>query len=446
MNSPFSMSPRPVVSQSPSLPVSQSQNRVVITGLGVVSPNGIGIPDFLKAVRKGESGIEFHQQLADLNFSCQIGGKPQISETKLVHYFTDLQLKDLNASGIKYGVIAGTDAWNDAGLPIENENPDYDSGIVFGTGILGVDKFREAILNIDAGKVKRLGSTSVVQTMASGISAYLGGILGCGNQVTTNSSACTTGTEAILMGFERIKNGQAKRMLVGSCGDSGPYVWGGFDALRILPWKYNGNPTEASRPMSATATGFVPGSGAGAMILESLESAQNRNAKIYAEILGGNCNSGGQRNGGSMTAPNNDAVQRCIKAAIRSSGIQSKEIDAINGHLTATAKDVVEIENWKTALNLEGTDFPFINTLKGMTGHCLSAAGSIESVATVLQLSEGFLFGNLNCEDVHPEIEKLIPTEKIVQKTFNSRPKIIAKASFGFGDVNACVIFGSVSI
>ncbi len=417
------------------------KNRVVITGLGVVSPNGTGIPKFTEAIRKGKSGIRFYQELADLNFGCQIGGKPEISIEKLEEYFTSLELKDLNASGIKYGVIAGIDAWKDANLPLNQEISDPDSGIIFGTGILGVDKFREAILKIDAGNVRRLGSTSVIQTMASGISAFLNSKLGCGNQVTTNSSACVTGTEAVLMGFERIKNGQAKRMLVGSCGDSGPYVWGGFDALRILPRKYNDDPEKASRPMSASPTGFVPGSGAGALILESLESAQKRNATIYAEILGGCVNSGGQRNGGSMTASNNQAVQQCIREAVQISEISLGEIDAINGHLTATGNDPIEIANWKTGLGLERENFPYINSLKGMTGHCLSAAGSIECVASILQLKEGFLFGNLNCEDLNPEIIKLIPTEKIPQKTINFSPRIIAKASFGFGDVNACVIF-----
>jgi len=111
-------------------------------------------------------------------------------------------LKDLNSSGLVYGVISGVDAWKDAGLEkiATDDKADWDSGIVFGTGILGVDKFKDSIYMLDAGKVRRLGSTSVVQTMASGISAYLGGILGCGNQVTTNSSACSTGTEAIVMG------------------------------------------------------------------------------------------------------------------------------------------------------------------------------------------------------------------------------------------------------
>lgn len=418
------------------------KSRVVITGMGVVAPNGVGLDEFQHAVEEGRSGIKFFPELENLGFSCQIGGKPVIPESLLNSYFTPLQLRGLNSSGIVYGVISGSDAWKDAGLVInENSSPDWDTGIIFGTGILGVDKFRESINLIDQGKTRRLGSTSVIQTMASGISAYLGGILGCGNQVTTNSSACTTGTEALLLGYERIKNGQAKRMLVGSCGDHGPYVWGGFDAMRILPSKYNNQPDKASQPMSKTASGFVPGSGAGALVLENLETAKARGVKIYAEVLGGEINSGGQRGGGSMTAANSQAVERCIRHAVKNSGITASEIDIINGHLTATTRDSAEIFNWARALNRKGKDFPMINSLKGMTGHCLSASGSIECVASVLQLHKDFIFGNVNCDDVHPEILKLIDQEKIPQRSFRKKSEILAKASFGFGDVNAVAIF-----
>ncbi|QYA26440.1 beta-ketoacyl-[acyl-carrier-protein] synthase family protein [Gramella sp. MT6] len=417
------------------------KKRVVVTGMGVTAPNAVGLDNFNSAIQEMKSGIRFFPELKDLKFSCQIGGKPEISEELLKEYFTPLQLRGLNSSGIVYGVISGTDAWKDAGLEItENGSPDWDSGIIFGTGILGVDKFREAIHLIDAGKTRRLGSTSVVQTMASGISAYLGGILGCGNQVTTNSSACTTGAEALLMGFERIQNGKAKRMLVGSCSDHGPYVWGGFDAMRILPSKYNEDPTKASSPLSENASGFVPGSGAGALVLEDLDSAKERGARIYCEVLGGNVNSGGQRGEGSMTAANNEAVTRCIMAALKNSEVEASEIDAINGHLTATSRDAVEVMNWTSALNRTDEDFPYINSLKGMTGHCLSASGSIECVASVLQIYNEYIFGNLNCEKVHPEISKLINPKKIPTSRINQKINILAKASFGFGDVNAVVL------
>jgi 3-oxoacyl-[acyl-carrier-protein] synthase-1 len=418
------------------------KNRVVITGLGVVASNGVGLPAFTNAIKSGTSGITYHQNLKEKGFSCCIGGIPQVSEEKKLEYLTPLQLRGFNSTSILYGCMAGIDAWKDAGFSVdENSVLDYDSGLIFGTGNSGIEKLREAIYKIDDQKVRRLGSTSVVQTMASGISAYLGGILGLGNQVTTNSSACTTGTEALLLGFERIKNGKAKRMLVGSSSDSSLYTWGGFDAMRVMSYKHNETPEKGSRPMSATAAGFVPGSGAGALVLESLESALERKATIYAEVLGGNINSGGQRNGGSLTAPNAEAVQKCISDAILDANISATEIDVINGHLTATSKDSLEIENWTKALQRTGTDFPYINSLKSMVGHCLAASGSIEAVASVIQVKEQFVFPNINCEDVHPEISALIANAKIPTQMIEKNITTLAKASFGFGDVNACVIF-----
>ena len=416
--------------------------RVVITGMGIVAPNAIGLDNFLEAIQQGRSGITFHQKLKDLKFSCCIGGIPSVSKELKSQYLTSLQLRGFDSAGILYGCIAGMDAWKDAGFKIDkNSSTDYNSGIVFGTGTSGIEKFREAIYKLDNNKVKRLGSTVVVQTMTSGISAYLGGILGLGNQVTTNSSACITGTEALLMGYERVQSGKASRMLVGSCSDDGAYIWGGFDAMRVMTYKYNDTPEKGSKPMSAEASGFVPGSGAGALVLESLESAINRKATIYAEVLGGNINSGGQRNGGTMTAPNSEAVQKCIMDALKDANIKGTEIDAINGHLTATVKDSTEIESWTKALGREGKNFPVINSLKSMVGHCLAASASIENVATVLQLKHQFVFPNLNCEVIHPEILKLISKEKIPTKRIEKKLNIIAKASFGFGDVNGCVIF-----
>ena len=416
--------------------------RVVITGLGVCAPNGIGLLAFGSAMAEGISGIRFISELQDLGFGCQIAGQPQLTDNLLAQYFTPLQLRGLQATGIIYGVIAGSDAWQDAGLQKSAaETPDWDSGLIFGSGTLGVAKFREAIHLVDQRKVRRLGSTTVIQTMASGVSAYLGGMLGLGNQVTTNSSACTTGSEGVIMAYDRIAAGSAKRMLVGSCGDSGPYVWAGFDAMRILPRGYNDNPEAASRPMSASAAGFVPGSGAGAMVLESLSSAKARGAYIYAEVLGGAINSGGQRGEGSMTAPNSEAVQRCITQAIQFSGIEKHDVDVINGHLTATSKDALEVKNWSEALNRSGKDFPYINSFKGLFGHCLSAAGSIECVASVLQFKQNAVFGNRNADHLNPKIAALIAADKVPQKTINFSPNVLAKASFGFGDVNACVIF-----
>ena len=418
------------------------KKRVVITGLGVVAPNGVGLDAFKYAIKNGVSGITHHSELERLQFSCQIAGTPQISETVKQNYFTALELRNFQSTGILYGVMAGIDAWTDAGLTIENnENPDWDSGTIFGTGTSGIDKFRESIYKIDAFETRKLGSTAVAQTMNSGVSAYLGGKLGLGNCVTTNSSACTTGTESILLAFDRIENGKAKRILAGSTSDSGPYIWGGFDAMRVCTYKHNATPQQGSRPMSASASGFVPGAGAGAFVIEELETALARDAKIYCEVLGGNVNSGGQRGLGTMTAPNPVAVKKCIADAIKNAGIKTSDIDLINGHLTATSKDSLEILNWCEALDLRGTNFPFINSLKSQVGHCLSASGSIESVAAVLQLYHNFIAPNINCDDLNEEICALISKDKIPTIAIEKMLNIVIKASFGFGDVNGCVVF-----
>jgi 3-oxoacyl-(acyl-carrier-protein) synthase len=192
--------------------------------------------------------------------------------------------------------------------------------------------------------------------------------------------------------------------------------------------------------MSASAAGFVPGSGAGALVLESLESAERRGARIYAEVLGGFVNCGGHRMGGSMTAPNPHGVQRCIRGAVSMAGIRPESIDAINGHLTATSADPMEVANWARALELPRGRMPLLHSTKSLIGHALGAAGGIECIASVLELHHGFVHGSLNCEDLHPSI---VPYERSIPHATVDRPDlaIIAKASFGFGDVNGCVVF-----
>ncbi|WP_445382149.1 beta-ketoacyl-[acyl-carrier-protein] synthase family protein [Robiginitalea sp. IMCC43444] len=418
------------------------KNRVVITGMGICAPNANRLQAFGEAMDKGSSGIRHFPELERLNFKCQIAGKPILKQSDIDQYFTTLEQRGLLSTGLLYGGIAGLQAWEDAGFSLaDSSQTDWETGVIFGTGILGVDKFRESIYLVDAGNTRRLGSTTVPQTMASGISAFLAGKMGAGNQVSTNSSACSTGTEAVLLAYERIRSGQATRMLAGSCGDSGPYIWGGFDAMRILPTRYNEDPQRASRPFSASASGFVPGSGAGALFLETMESAQKRGATIYAEVLGGNINSGGQRNGGSMTAANNEGVRRCITEAMNNAGIKPSDIDTINGHLTATTGDAVEIRNWTEALGCRGKDFPLINSFKSLLGHGLAASGSMECVAAVLQIRKNRIFGNINAEDLHPEIEEMLGRERIPLQSIPAKINIVAKASFGFGDVNSCVIF-----
>ncbi|MBS1530415.1 MAG: beta-ketoacyl-[acyl-carrier-protein] synthase family protein, partial [Bacteroidetes bacterium] len=278
--------------------------RVVITGLGVVSPNGIGIPAFLTAIQNGKSGIRFNPLYRELNMSCHVAGMPEFVWESLQNYLSEVSLHGLKGMNIAYGITAALDAWSDAGLERETTEPRWETGCVFGNSAPDAEATKNVITKVDAKEVKKLGSRVVEQTMNSGVTSYISGRLGLGNKIVTNSSACATGTQAILMGYEYIKCGFADRMLVGSSEYIDPYIFGTFDAMRVLSRKFNDQPEKASRPMSATAAGFVPGSGAAAMVLEDLDVAVARGARIYAEILGGSNNSGGQRGGATRTATN----------------------------------------------------------------------------------------------------------------------------------------------
>jgi 3-oxoacyl-(acyl-carrier-protein) synthase len=423
--------------------VSNSERRVVVTGLGVVAPNAHGAPSFAGALREGRSGIRFHQHLADSGFACCVGGIPEGIEAIEERYLTAEERMAMNRNMI-YAAIAALDAWADAGLERpspDSQDVDWGTGAIIGTGIGGIDTVVEKLApKVDAGKVARLGSTMVEQIMSSGNSARVAGLLGLGNQVTTSSSACNTGTEAVVDAFLRIREGRAERMLAGGSEGSSKYIWAGFDAMKVLERRHNDRPAEASRPMSASAGGFVPGSGAGLLVLESLESAEARGARVYAEVLGGYVNCGGHRMGGSMTAPNPTSVRRCIQGAVAMAGIAPSSIDAINGHLTATFADPYEVGSWSAALDLPPAKMPLLHSTKSMIGHALGAAGGIECVASVLEIFHGFVHGSLNCEDLHPALQAY--ADRIPHRTVE-RPDIatIAKASFGFGDVNGCVIF-----
>ena len=418
------------------------KRRVVVTGLGVVSPNGVGVADFEEALREGRSGIRSIPKLVELGFGCTVAGVPPGVDERAAQTFAAGELLAMN-SNIKHCSLAAVEAWNDAGFAVPepgDERVDWASGAILGTGIGGMDTIGETVVPlVDAKKIRRLGSTIVEKVMASGVSARVSGLLGLGNQVTTNSSACSTGTEAVVVGLDRIRQGRAERMLCGGSEGATQYIWAGFDAMRVLCRNFNDAPEKASRPMSATAGGFVPGSGAGVLLLESLESAQARGAHIHAEVCGGAVNCGGHRGGGSMTAPNPDGVVRCIRDALADARVDPREVDAVNGHLTATGADPREILSWAEALERSPEEFPPIVSTKSMIGHALGAAGAIESVASVLMLERGFLHASINCEDMHPEIA---PYAGRVPHQTTAAPDVrtLVKAGFGFGDVNACIV------
>ena len=416
-------------------------NRVVITGIGVVAPNALGAADFEVALKEGRSGIRFFEESQSLNFRCQIAARPLITDAYKARYFDDYYQNKLENKAIIYACLAGFEAWENAGLSYSNDQIDFDSGMVIGSGALGMDSTTADIWSkIISGNNKRLGSRAIPQCMSSGAAAYLNKILGLGNRVLSNSSACITGTESVLLGYEHLKLGKAKKMLCGSTEGDGIFIWGAFDAMRILTSDSNEDPTNGSRPMCNSSVGFVPGSGSGAMVLETLESAQSRGAKIYAEILGADVNSGGLRDGGSMTAPNSNAVIHCMKNSLNQAKVSSDEIDLISGHLTGTKGDSTEIKNWKKALGYTQDEFPLINTAKSMIGHCIAGAGSIELVATLIQMEKSFVHGNYNIKEVNPDITAEIPLDCIPMKTIHKEINTAIKANFGFGDLNCSIV------
>lgn len=409
--------------------------------MGIVAPNAVGLQAYRHALCEGRSGLSFFPQMKELEFGCHVAGVPQISDQTLEAYLGPALQKTTNSS-MRYALIASIDCWKDAGLalPESDSQVDWNTAAVIGSSLGGMDTAGEFVVpETNAGRVRRLGSSAIERVMASCATACVSGLLGIGGQATTNSSACGTGAEAIVNAFWMIREGRTDRVLAGSTEPSSVYAWAGLDSLRVTMRKSNDRPQAASRPLSATAGGLVPAGGAGILMLESLASAQSRTARIYAEVLGGHSNGGGQRNGGSITASNPEGIQRCVQQALETSKTDPNAIDYINGHLTGTGGDPKEIRCLSSALARPLKDMPWVNSTKSLIGHGLAASGSMESIATVLQLVHGFIHPSINCEDFHPEIIELAP--RVPQTSIPAQCQIALKTSFGFGDVNSCVVF-----
>ena len=429
-----------------------ARRRVVVTGLGVVAPNGMGLPAYRSALRAGRSGISFHEKLREENFACQIGGVPPLSEEDVLEVLPYSLFHKLSEAMV-YAALAAVECAKSSGESLDLAHLDtpvqWRTGAVIGSGLGGgmdflYDEFFPVLQrarNAEPGRgALPIGADSVPKVMASGVSATVGKLLGLGGQVTTNSSACTTGTEAIFEGYKHVVMGFADSMYVGGAEGSHHSLWAGFDAMRdVLCSTYNEAPALGSRPMSATACGFVPGSGAGVLRLEALETALARQAPILCELVAAYGNSGGQRDGGSMTFPNPEGVVRCIRAVLDQAGVGAGDISLINGHLTSTSADPLEVANWARALQVELPKLPLIQSTKSMVGHALGAAGALEAVAVVDQMANGYVHPSINCEDVHPAIRPAAAS--IPHALLERELDCVVKASFGFGDVNGALVF-----
>lgn len=420
------------------------RKRVVITGVGVCAPGKPGKEAFWQLLESNCSAIDFQPEMKEAGFACHIGGLPKVNEEEYSEFLEPSLIHNGFSFSLLYAAMSAAECWKDAGMPTPSRDVFHqETGCIFGCGTHGIDELRRAINKVDEGKGRRLRSSTVFQTMNSGSAAYISGKYGLGGYVSSNSSACATGTESLLLASERIAYGRETAMIAGSTSEGGIYVWGGFDAMRILPRNFNDRPGEGSRPMDKSSQGFVPSAGAACFYLESLESALRRQAPVYAEILGGYSNCGGQRNGGSMTAVNSEAARRCVRGAILDSDIEPHEIDTVNGHLTGTDFDALEIHNWLKALGGSRREPIYINSFKGHIGHALAAAGSLEIAGILGQFSRKRIFGNSNLHELKPELQDIRENINIPLSTLDVVPRIVAKASFGFGDVNSCVIMKS---
>ena len=432
--------------------MTRNAKRIVITGMGAVSPNGLGLEAYRAALKAGKSGIAHHQELKDLNYACQLGGKPPVGPDEAEALISGADLAKLNEAMV-YATMAAVEAARMSGVPVDlkssyMESPvDWDTGVVVGCGIGGMDTMFDEMTPVmkaapeaEPGMGCRpMGTDIVPKIMGSSVSVAIGKFLGLGGQTTTNSSACNTGTEAIFDAFKQLQLGYCESMYAGGAEGTHAGTWSGFDAMRdVLCSKFNDMPEKGSQPMGAGACGFVPAGGAGVVRLETLEHAQKRGAKILVELVSAFCNSGGQRDGGTMTFPNPDGVARCIRQVLKDSGVDPKRISLINGHLTSTGADPREVGSWIKALELPIDKFPLIQSTKSMIGHTLGAAGALESIAAIDQIVNSYVHPSINCENVHPliPIGNSIPREMIKKEL-----EYVIKASFGFGDVNGCLLF-----
>ena len=405
--------------------------RVVITGMGAVTPVGCTVETFWNNIKNGVSGIDFLKKIDTENFKVKIGGEIK-EEFDPEQYVTKKDLKRNDAFTL-YGIAAAVQALEDSGLDMEKEDP-FRVGVLVGSGIGGLQTMQEQIKRMydkGPGKVSPLFVPMVITNMAAGAVAIRIGARGiCENTVT----ACATATNSIGNAFHNIKHGYADVMFAGGTEASICEIGvAGFTNLTAL--SSNPDPKKASRPFDKNRDGFVMGDGAGVLVLEEYEHAKQRGAKIYGEIVG----YGATGDAYHMTSPCPDGsgAAAAMKFAMEEAGIKPEDVGYINAHGTSThANDSGETAAIKLALGEQAYKVA-ISSTKSMTGHLLGAAGAIEAIACVKALEEGFIPPTINYETPDEECDlDYVPNE--------GRKADITYAlsnSLGFGGHNAVLCF-----
>ena len=400
-----------------------TKKRAVITGMGSISCIGNNLEEISQSLRNGVSGISKNDEYSDLGFRSKISGSISINLKDSI----DRKLFRFMGEAAAYSYLSAIDAIKDSELPESIFETDR-IGVIAGSGGASSRSQVDAADILREKGVKRVGPYRVTQTMGSTVSACLATSLKIKGVNFSISSACSTSAHCVGSAWEQIQLGNQDVIIAGGAEDEHWTQSGLFDAMGALSSNFNENPTEASRPFDQNRDGFVISGGGGILIVEELEHALSRKAKIYAEIKGYSATSDGD----DMVAPSGEGAKNCMKKSLEMSGLKS--VDYLNAHGTSTpAGDPIELNAIKSVFI---DDIPIVSSTKSLTGHTLGAAGVQECIYSILMMNGNFIAGNKNLTDPIPEADGINIPEKSLEKEFNS----FMSNSFGFGGTNVSLV------
>lgn len=408
-----------------------SKRRVVVTGLGVVSPVGLSVHESWESVLNGRSGIGHIEHFDVSEFSTRIGGS--VRNFDITRYISEKEAKKMDVF-IHYGLAAGCQAFEDSGLAVTEENAER-IGVAIGSGIggiSGIEHGHNAFLKGGPRKISPFFVPSNIINMISGNLSIKYGLKGPNFAIVT---ACTTGTHNIGEAARVIMYGDADVMVAGGAEmATSPTSLGGFASARALS-RRNDDPLRASRPWDKDRDGFVLSDGAAVLVLEELEHAKRRGAKIYAELVG----YGMSADAYHMTQPpeSGEGAARCMRSALRDAGLNPEDIDYINAHGTSTpAGDIAETQAVKAVFGDHAYKVA-VSSTKSMTGHMLGAAGGIEALFSALALCDQVVPPTINLDNPDPECD----LDFVPHTAREMKLECVMSNSFGFGGTNGTVIF-----
>jgi 3-oxoacyl-[acyl-carrier-protein] synthase-1 len=401
--------------------------RVAVTGFGIVSSIGLGANEVIAALREGRSGIVAAPEYAELGFRCLVHGLPRIDWESMV----DRRAARFLSAGTGYAHIAMEQAIADAGLTPGEVSNDR-TGLVVGSGGPSTRALVEAADTARSKGVKRIGPFAVPKAMSSGPSATLSTwfkIRGLNFSIT---SACATSTHCIGVAAREIACGAQDIMFAGGCEEVDWTLSALFDAMGAMSSRFNDQPQKASRAYDVDRDGFVIAGGAGVVVLEPLDRARARGAKIYAEIVGYAANSDGH----DMVQPSGEGAVRCMRLAMQDAG--GRTIDYLNPHGTATP--IGDAKEMQAVRDVFGDKAPLISSTKSLTGHSLGAAGAQEAIYCLMMMNNGFLAASANIETLDPAFVDLPILRERLEKPVDT----VMSNSFGFGGSNGCLVMARV--